>query len=73
MAEAIQEYAAAYERPGVVTGFIALWELTEGTGITCWWMTGSGATPTDINVEGLAPHRALGLLGVMTREIKKRL
>lgn len=72
LAEAVRDYANSWERDGIVTGYICVFELTGSTGIPeCWWMTGSGADPTATDQAGLAAHRALGLLAYATRVIKR--
>ena len=71
LAEAVSDYAAAYDRPGLVTGYV-VFELTELGGVPqCWWMTGTGGEPTTTSSEGLAAHRALGLVAAASRMIKK--
>ena len=72
LAEAVSDYAAAFDRPGLVTGYVVVFELTELGGIPqCWWMTGTGGKPTVTSSEGLAAHRALELVSAALRLIKK--
>ena len=72
LAVAVSDYAAAYDRPGLVTGYVVVFEQTELAGVPqCWWMTGTGGEPTAGHSEGLAPHRALGLVAAASRMIKR--
>lgn len=71
MAEGIAEYIAAYNRVGLVTGYVTVFEVTEDSGSSCWWMAGSGADPTTRSYEGLAPHRALGLVAAALQMVEK--
>lgn len=73
MVAAANAYNAAFGRPGIITGYIFVYELTEPDAVTCWTITGNGAEPTDANEAGLAPHRALGLIEVSRKIIKQML
>lgn len=64
MSEAMQEYFdACTDKPGILTGFIVVYEITPADGIPePYWMTGTGAIPTEGDTHGLPRHRGIGLL-----------
>ena len=73
-AEAAQTWIDQFEgfEGSIVTGYVLIAETTQpGSVPIVQWMTGDGAAPSDGTQDGIAPHRAMGLIEYVRNEIHR--
>jgi hypothetical protein len=65
------ELADAYDATAgaLVTGYVAVFELTTAEGRFCVWLTGTGAEPDEASEEGLDSWRVEGLVRQVLRDL----
>lgn len=71
LAAAMTEMADSHEvtEGGLITGWIAVAEITLADGRSCLWLTGNGGTPDDDHTEGLDSWRVEGLVRKVIRDL----